>query len=180
MKERGKWMKWRKVGVVGFTIYLQRNVKYEALWQMNFMNGFRIVWPTFEWGAIIYVIENNGNRIPATKENAYYVSGGRKWQHLNYSHSILRIQFKSKYSSDIGKLKFESVNEREKKCAVCEGNCMQYGVAYRCERFQVLVRPYFSVEIRAILFRFKRNGITSKAPVLIWFESIHTIVPYTG
>lgn len=33
--------------------YLHRNVKYEALWQINFMNGFRIVWPILECGAII-------------------------------------------------------------------------------------------------------------------------------
>lgn len=34
-------------------LYLHRNVKYEALWQMNFMNGFRIVWPILDCGAII-------------------------------------------------------------------------------------------------------------------------------
>lgn len=44
--------------------HLQRNVKYEALWQMNLINGFRIVWPIRECGATIYVIENNGNSIP--------------------------------------------------------------------------------------------------------------------
>lgn len=46
---------------------LHRNVKYEALWQMNLMNGFRIVWPILECGAIMYVIENNGKSIPVSE-----------------------------------------------------------------------------------------------------------------
>lgn len=32
------------------------------------MNGFRIVWPTLECGAIIYVIENSGKRMPIEKK----------------------------------------------------------------------------------------------------------------
>lgn len=47
--------------------HLQRNVKYEALWQMNLINGFRIVWPIRECGATMYVIENSGNSIPAKR-----------------------------------------------------------------------------------------------------------------
>lgn len=45
--------------------YLHKNVKYDALWQMNLMNGFLIVWPILECGAMIYVIENSGKRMPA-------------------------------------------------------------------------------------------------------------------
>lgn len=49
--------------------HLQRNVKYEALWHMNLINGFRIVRPIRECGAIIYVIENSGKSIPVKRKS---------------------------------------------------------------------------------------------------------------
>ena len=45
--------------------HLHKNVKYDALWQMNLMNGLRIVWPSDECGAMMYEKENSGNMMPA-------------------------------------------------------------------------------------------------------------------
>lgn len=37
----------------GCVSYSHRNVKYDAEWQMNLMNGFLMVCPMTEWGAIM-------------------------------------------------------------------------------------------------------------------------------
>lgn len=45
--------------------YSHKKVKYDALWQINLIKGFLIVWPNVECGAMIYEMENSGKRMPA-------------------------------------------------------------------------------------------------------------------
>jgi hypothetical protein len=45
--------------------YLHKNVKYDALWQINLINGFLIVCPKLECGAMMYANEKKGNIMPA-------------------------------------------------------------------------------------------------------------------
>lgn len=52
-------------GLHRMSVYLHRNVKYDALWHMNLINGFLIVWPNDECGAMMYENENRGNIMPA-------------------------------------------------------------------------------------------------------------------
>ena len=50
------------------TFNLHKNVKYDALWHINLINGFLIVCPKDECGARMQANEKNGNIMPVKKK----------------------------------------------------------------------------------------------------------------